>query len=505
MSNITTLVSLSAGDGAIERSAHGGRASGVKRMDWMKSATDCLAALRSREVSSLEVLEETFERVDRVNAAVNSIIWEDRERAWAEAKAVEGVPDEQRPLRGLPMTVKEAYDIAGAPSTWGNPMLADNIATSEAVVVERLRSAGAIVFGKTNVPFMLGDFQSYNDIYGTTNNPWDLSRTPGGSSGGGAASLASEMTLLEMGSDIGGSIRNPAHFCGVFGHKPTYGIVPIRGHATPGSNAPPDLAVVGPLARSAADLRLALNVTAGTDILDPGLRVDLLTPRSVRGLRVALWPNDPAAPVSALVEDRVHLVGRHLEELGAVVDSDARPDFDSSVADRVYRDLLSAEIGGGAPEPVYQQGLAEAAAVDPNDDSQAARSTRGRVMSHHTWMSCNTTRVQLRHSWRAFFEHFDLVVMPIAPTPAFPHDHRPIPERTIDVDGTAQSFFQSLFWAGLATASYLPSTVIPTGPSADGLPVGVQLVGPAYGDLTTIGIAEELETTGFAFRPSPIR
>ena len=172
------------------------------------------------------------------------------------------------PLHGVPMTIKESYNVAGLPTTNGRPEMKDNIAERDALAVERLKAAGVVLFGKTNVPINLADFQSYNEVYGTTNSPWDVERVPGGSSGGSAAALAAGLCGFEFGSDIGGSIRNPSHFCGVFGHKPTWGLIPPRGHALPGHLVQPDLSVVGPLARGAADLETGVLAMAGPDELD---------------------------------------------------------------------------------------------------------------------------------------------------------------------------------------------------------------------------------------------
>ena len=235
-----------------------------------ESATALVAKIKAREISSRELLQVYFDRVDTHNDEINAVINQVRERAIARAEAADAAlarGEDWGPLHGLPMTVKESYNLKGEPTTWGTPDWRDNIATEDALSVQRLEAAGAVVFGKTNVPLMLSDFQSYNEVYGTTNNPWDLGRTPGGSSGGSAAALASGMTGLEIGSDIGGSIRNPAHFCGVFGHKPTWELAPMRGHAGPDMLTPSDISVIGPLARSAYDLETALNAMAGPDEL----------------------------------------------------------------------------------------------------------------------------------------------------------------------------------------------------------------------------------------------
>jgi amidase len=473
-------------------------------MDPFASASETLRALRRREVGALELLEAQLARVEQWNGKLNAIVWMDLERARDAARVLDARPaSPEQVLFGLPMTVKESFDLAGAPSTWGMPELRGNIARSDSVVVERLRAAGAVVFGKTNVPFGLGDIQSFNAIYGSTGNPWDPARTPGGSSGGAAAALASGMAALEVGSDIAGSIRYPAHYCGVFGHKPTYGLIPLRGHAPPGGLAEPDIAVAGPLARSAADLDLALDVLARPDLLHAGLRLDLPRFRGTKHLRVALWPNDAVAPVARAVEQRVRDVGRALAELGARVDDQARPAFESAHARRVFGALLNGFMAGTLPAPAYEALARQAAALDPADRSDAAETLRAQTMSHRDWLGFHEARERLRWAWQRLFEEYDLVVMPIAATSAFPRDEGPMNARRIDVDGETQGHFQQLFWAGLTGVPHLPSTVVPAAPDANGLPIGVQLVGPAYGDRVTLGAAAALEAAGFAFRPPP--
>ena len=473
-------------------------------MDPFASATDMLRALQQRKVGALELLEAHLARVERFNGKLNAIIWSDVERARAAARALDAAPaSHAQPLRGLPMTVKESFDLVGAPTTWGMPALKDNVARSDSVVVERLRAAGAVVFGKTNVPFGLGDLQSYNAIYGSTGNPWDPSRTPGGSSGGAAAALASGMTALEMGSDIGGSIRNPAHYCGVFGHKPTWGLIPVRGHAPPGALAEPDIAVVGPLARSASDLDLALDVLAAPDALDAGVRFELPRFRGTKHLRVALWPNDAMAPVASAVEGRVRDVGRAFRELGANVSDGARPDFDVAQSHRTFGALLQSFVAVGLPAPVYDELVRQAAALAPDDKSDAAEMLRAQTLRHRDWILFHEARTRLRWAWQRFFQEHDLVVMPAAATSAFLRDEGPMEVRRIDVDGKEQGHYQQMFWAGLAGVAQLPASVVPTGADASGLPIGVQLVGPAWGDRITLGAAAALEATGFAFRPPP--
>src|SRR5438552_718907 len=287
-----------------------------------QSATAIAGQIRDGTLSGREALEHFLQRVDQLNGPINAIIWQDRDGGRGRADAADaaraaGAP--LGPLHGVPMTIKESYQLAGSPTTQGIPERRDNVTPRDALAVQRLAAGGANVFGKTNVPIRLADFQSYNAIYGTTNNPWDHGRTPGGSSGGSAAALAAGLTGLEIGSDIGGSIRNPSHFCGVFGHKSTWGLCPPRGHSLDESVAPTDISVIGPMARSAFDLEAALRVMAGPDELEvPGLRIDLpVLKKPLAKLKVAIWASDPICPSSAAVAGRVQAVADALARGGA--------------------------------------------------------------------------------------------------------------------------------------------------------------------------------------------
>jgi amidase len=472
------------------------------------SATDLVRMIKSREISSLELLEHYFARIDRLNGPINAVIAQDREAARQCAQAADAAlarGEDCGPLHGLPMTVKESYDVAGFRTTWGIPAMKDNVATRDALSIQRLKRAGAVIFGKTNVPLRLADFQSYNDIYGTTNNPWDTSRTPGGSSGGSAAALAAGLTGIETGSDIGGSIRNPAHFCGVFGHKPTWNLLPPRGHAMPGVLSPSDISVIGPLARSARDLETALLLMAGPDeIAARGLTLSL--PRlgkPVSALRVALWPDDQVCPVSRAVRERVEAVGAALANAGATVDDAARPDFSADASSAAFQFLLQATMTARVPDEDYAVLKRQVAELAADDDSFRANTLRAQAASFRDWNRHNEIRTHLRWAWHAFFERFDVLLTPIMPTSAFPHDHSPFGQRTVAVDGTARPYFEQVFWAGLAGVSLLPATIVPTGPDTAGLPIGVQIIGPEYGDLTTIAVAQLLEQAGFAFQAPP--
>ena len=471
------------------------------------SATELARRIKNKDVGCVELLTYYLDRVDRFNPDLNAIIVDIRDEALARAKSADEALAAGRdwgPLHGVPMTVKESYDVAGTPTTWGVPELEGSIAEKDALSISRLRGAGAVIFGKTNVPYMLSDFQSYNDIYGTTNNPWDLERAPGGSSGGSAASLAAGMTGLEMGSDIGGSIRNPAHFCGVFGHKPTWLLLPPRGHATRGVLSPADISVIGPLARAATDLALAVDICAGPgEIASRGLRLELPRLSKPPGeLKVAVWRDDDMAKVDDRVAARVDAVAGALAEAGAEVDFDARP-VDSEHSHTVYQCLLQATMSARLPEERYEAVRQRVEAMDPEDTSRGAAIQRSQVARFREWTANNEQRTQLRWQWHAFFERFDVLVAPIMSTSAIVHDHRPFGDRTLTVNGQQEPYFNQVFWAGLASGANLPATVVPPGLDDQGLPIGVQLIGPEYGDLVTIGIADFLEQQGFSFDPPP--
>lgn len=473
-----------------------------------RSATALISGLRRGEFSARELLEHFLARIDRLNPSINAVILQDRPAARARADAADAARSRGESLgalHGLPMTIKESYDLAGMPTTWGIPELRDNVVSQDALAVQRLARAGVNVFGKTNVPIRLADFQSYNAIYGTTGNPWDIRLTPGGSSGGSAAALAAGLTGLEIGSDIGGSIRNPAHFCGVFGHKPTWNLCPMRGHALGGVLTPTDISVIGPLARSAHDLELALRLMAGPDVLDAaGVQVTLagLT-QPMSGLRVAVWESDPACPSSAAVAERVRAVAGALADQGARVSDTARPEFSAEHSHETFNALLASAMSARMPDAEFAAMVARAERFAADDRSPLAQQARWQTLRARDWARLNEARTKLRWAWHRFFESHDVLITPIMPTTAFAHDHQAFGQRAIEIDGQRLPYFSQTFWAGLAGVAYLPATVIPGGCGPDGLPIGVQLIGPAYSDLRLIQLAQRLETLGFAFTPPP--
>lgn len=473
------------------------------------AASQLAQQIASRQIGCLELLDHYLQRADKYNPQLNAIVAWQVERARERARAADQALAKGEvwgPLHGLPMTVKDAFDVVDLPTTFGNPHYADNIARKNATVVERLLAAGAVIYGKTNVPFMLIDSQTFNDIHGTSNNPWNLSRTPGGSSGGSAAVLASGLAALEAGSDIGGSLRNPAHYCGVYGHKPTYGIVPARGHGPVDLSAPLDLEVVGPMARHAHDLSLALAVLAGPVPFDaPAWTFALPRPRANRldGFRVAVWRESTLSAVDDAVLECFDAAVSAIVRAGAHVDHAARPQFDPREAHRTYMALLRAATSARMPDRFFAAQKAIVEDIPAHDRSHRAETARGATLYHREWLALREHQAQVRQAWAAFFEDFDLVLAPVAATPAFSHDQNPDRDsRKMQVNGTSVAYTDQLFWAGLATLARLPATAAPIG-FVQGLPVGLQIIGPAGEDTTTIAFAELLAAEIGGFMPPP--
>src|SRR5262245_27901028 len=475
-----------------------------------RTAKELAADIRRKKIGCLELLDLYLERVAKHNPSLNAIIATDIEGARKRARAADRALARRQPwgpLHGVPMTIKESYDVVGMPTTWGIPDLKDNLPPRNALAVDRLVGAGVVLFGKTNVPIYLADYQSYNAIYGVTNNPWDLSRSPGGSSGGSAAALAAGLTGLEAGSDIGSSIRNPAHYCGVFGHKPTWGIVSPLGHTVQGRVAMSDISVVGPLGRSADDLAIALDAMAGPDEIDgAGWALRLPPPRRkhLREYRVAMMLTDPNSAVDTAVQDRLQALADFLSRKRVKVSDRARPDIDTREAHRVYIQLLRAATCGRLSAAEFEKSRTTAQTLAPDDESYFAQMTRANVLHHRDWLTANETRHRMRRKWAEFFREWDLLLCPVTASAASPHDHvGERYQRTIEVNGRRVPTTDQLFWAGLTCMVYLPATVGPVGLTPGGLPVGAQIAGPQYGDRTCIAFARLLEQEYQAFVPPP--
>ncbi|KAA2253885.1 amidase [Solihabitans fulvus] len=440
-----------------------------------QSATGLAAGIRGGVVSSRAVTELLLAHIDATNPALNAIVElrrEDALRAAERADAAVARGADLGPLHGVPMTIKDCFAVAGLPATWGNPAFRDHVGDWDATVVRRLRDAGAIILGRTNVPLMLGDSgQTANDVYGRTNNPWDLERSPGGSTGGGAAALAAGMTFLEYGSDLAGSIRIPASFCGVYGLKPSVGIVPLRGFQPPGPPAEPSeltrLSSAGPLARTAGDLRTALRVTAGPE--GPVAKAHSWTlpaPRHTRlaDFRVGVVTDHPHAPVSS--------------EVGAVL-SDA---VDALAA-------AGARIVPGWPSGVDPVRAAESFAFQLGlffafHEGDAGFATLAEVVEQER------RRLATRAAWTEYFDDVDVFLCPTSFTPAFPHDTRPFAERAIATPEGERPYHELGFWVSHASLPGLPAVSAPIGLTRGGLPVGAQIVGPLFEDDTAITFAE---------------
>jgi amidase len=472
-----------------------------------QSAGELLAALRQRKLGSRELLEHLLARVERWNPAVNAVVSLDVEGARAAADAADRALAAGRwtgPLHGLPITVKDSYETAGLRTTCGVPELAQHVPASDAVAVARLRAAGAVIFGKTNTPTWTADWQTTNPVFGTTNNPFDLTRTPGGSSGGSAAALAAGLAPLELGSDIGGSIRVPSHCCGVFGHKPSHGLVPQRGHipGPPGTLSEYDLNCVGPMARSSVDLALALDVLAGPlPELAHAVSLRLPPARAERlgAFRVAAWLDEPACPVDAEMRGVLEGAADALERAGAKLDRRARPEIDFREAVADYLTLLVPLMSLTQPDAAFEPLAAAGAAIPADAPGLLAAAARAWSLRQREWLRVHERRERLRARWAAFFRDFDVLLCPVMLTPAFPHDTSEFGIRSVVVNGEPRPYLEQIQWPGLITMALLPSTVIPVGRTAAGLPVGVQIVGPYLEDRTPLAFAAaaERELGGF--------
>jgi amidase len=472
-----------------------------------RDATDQLAALNARKVSAVELLKAALARHEATHKTLNAVVAIDLDKALAQAGAVDDLRNRGEPvglLAGLPMTVKDTFDVAGLPASSGLAALRARM-PADAAAVRHARAAGAIIWGKTNTPVLAGDWQTFNALYGTTNNPWDPARTTGGSSGGAAAALAAGVTALEIGSDIGGSLRVPASLCGVYSHKPTWGLVDQHGHVppTPGSWSERDLNVVGPMARSARDLRLLLSV------LEAGALAPRAPPSNLKEARIALWLDEPSFPLDPEVRAVVDSFAAELRAAGAEVTPIASPVHAPTLIG-AYQTLLGAVLGEDMPDGTIRnlerlRGWAKWRMSRGAEPTSTAAMTLAYTATHREWMAADAVRNRLRREVATVFDHYDAILAPITPLAAFPHDHRPFGRRRLKLsDGRAIPYASMLNWIGLATALRLPATAIPAGPAASGLPVGVQLIGPLNGDARTLALAQAIEENVRGFTPPPM-
>ncbi|HEY0182877.1 MAG TPA: amidase [Rhodopila sp.] len=468
------------------------------------SATQLAELVRNRKIGALELLDHYIGRTEALDPRINAIVVRDFERARVRARALDSEADKSAPLFGVPMTAKESFDIEGLPTTRGHAELKDQPVRKSTVAVRRLEAAGAVVFGKTNVPVDLADWQSYNPVYGTTSNPWNIDHTPGGSSGGSAAALAAGLTGFEIGTDIGGSIRVPAHYCGVFGHKPTYALLPNYGDPATSSAAGTDIAVMGPLGRSASDLAVALDILAVPDPDETTMTMNLPAPRfaTLKDLRVAVWAEQPGQVTDRETIAKLLELADALEREGVTVSRTARPPFDPTEAYHLYLRLLDAAWSSRVPEAALHDKRKRAAQLTDSDMTADDIMVRMVDVTHRTWLGLNEKRFQWRRAWSAFFREWDVLLCPVIATAALPHrQDGQTWERKITVDGKEIAYNDMLFWPGLTCGFHLPGTVAPMGLTKAGLPLGVQIAGPVYGDRSTIAVAALLEQTWMGFKP----
>jgi amidase len=473
------------------------------------SANRLARAIREKKISSIELLDIYLGRIEKYNPRLNAVVEQDIPAARKCAQSADDAlmrGDKPGPLHGIPITVKDSIDVAGLASTWGVKDLKNNRPARNAPIVDALIAAGAIVFGKTNVPWFILSTETFNDLYGTTNNPWDLSRSPGGSSGGSAAALAAGLTALDVGSDSGGSIRNPAHYCGIFAHKPTFGVTSLEGQALPGVGPAPDIMVLGPLARSAEDLATALDIIAGPEEADAiAWRLELPKARQTRlsDFKVAVMLDHEGYELDHQMMKILQSLADFLTRQGAQVSFRARPEIDFDAAHRLFLAMYSASASGAVPDLYWKVISQMSVFFRKKSKSETASIIRGYTQRHRDWIRLDQVRTLLRAAWASFFREYDLLLCPTAASPALPHDQSSKIDRfrTIIVNGKRVPAADQWFWAGLAAVAYLPATVAPVGFTSAGLPVGVQIIGPQYGDHTCVAFARLLEQEFQGFVP----
>ena len=471
------------------------------------SALQAAEAIRKKQISSLELTQRAFARIDKFNPQLNAYVYQTRDEALAQAKKADEAQASGKSLgvfHGVPFNIKESFGVAGYPDTWGIPYFKDSKAPADSEAVARLRNAGAILLGATNVPVNLADWQTYNSIYGATNNPWDLKRTPGGSSGGSAAALAAGLGYLSVGSDIGGSIRVPSHFCGLYGHKPTLNLVSTQGQLPGGQRDNPGfdtlLAVAGPMARSAADLLAALKILGGPTGYDAkAWKWDQPAPRasSLKNFRVGYVIDDPIAPPTPEMKSLLEKTISALDRAGAQLKPGWPAGFQIQNLLETYKVLLFAFFFSVAP-PEQQEAQRKAAAADPNSPPLPG------MAPFADWQRQNFRRLGFRAQWQSYFNDVDVFLSPTAFTPAFLHDHSEPQEQRIIATSAGPRHYLDLFaWIATATLTGCPATTAPIGLTPDGLPAGIQIMGPFWEDATPIIFADLLSQEIGAFKPPP--
>lgn len=469
-----------------------------------QSASELAKLIRTKAISSRELLQLYADQVAEINPKLNAIVTLDLEPAFERADELDKLAAKNYflgPLHGLPITVKDTLNTKGIRTTAGSLHLKDNYPTENARVVQRVLNQGAILFGKTNTPEFAADLQSNNKVFGRTNNPWDLSRTPGGSSGGSAAAVAAGLGAFEIGSDIGGSLRTPAHFCGVYTLKPTYGLMPSEGLVSGLQKPaiPRDIGCGGPLARSAEDLALLTDIMVAPSRTNESawqLKLPRATGKDIKQFRVAAWLNDDDFPVDKEVSEVMENCISELEKAGVSVDRNAKPDFEMNHAFDVYLRLLAGATLAGMSDEAFEKRVELVANADSSLKARdiAFRSTKYALQSAHDIVKAQQARLVLQNKWSNFFQNYDIVLCPNNPIVAFPHiDTKANFFQDITINGKPREYAEMLAWVGaLAGVSHLPAVSAPIGLSKNKLPVGLQIIAPYLEDHRAIDFAQQL-------------
>lgn len=468
------------------------------------TATQLLAALDRGELGARQLVQALAGRIEALDPALNAVVARRFESALAEADRADahrhsGLP--APPLLGLPVTIKDSLEVAGLPAACGSPQLRDYLPAADAPVVRRLREAGAIVLGKTNVPLYASDFQTFNELHGVTRNPWALDRTPGGSSGGAAAALAAGFSAAELGSDLAGSLRLPAHFCGVFALKPTWGLLPQAGSLLGPRPVlrERDLAVLGPMARSAGDLALLFEVLTAPERA-AGLDGLLPAPAAVTTLRVAAWLDEPFCPLDPSLRTVLERALARLAAAGLRIEPGRPAGLDAAAFFETHCALMYGEMSGELPDDVYDFQRRRAG---QRKHAGGDRLARGLTQSHRDWLAAREAQARARGQMAEFLSGHDLLLCPVAPTSAPPHDARRLEQREQPAGGQLLPVLQHMFWLMLASTTGLPAVVVPVGTDEAGLPVGLQVIAPPRAERRALALAAYIESELGGFRPPP--
>lgn len=457
-------------------------------------ATQIVSEIRAGRLKARDALEDCLSVFEAENPRIGAVISTDLDEARRQADETDrrvsrGYP--LYPLEGLPVTIKETFALRGFPSTWGDPDRKGTISATDSDVARLLKTAGATIWGKTNIPERMRDWETDNRLHGPTRNPHDPERSAGGSSGGSAAAVASGMTPVDVGSDMGGSIRIPAHYCGVFGLKPSWNLVPLGGHSLEPGRRVPDINAAGPLARSARDLALmldALAITRPTPAVRP--------PRRESGrIRIGVLLDHAECPVEGAYRDGLERFLQKLEQRGARVDRGAVAAVDLTRAAELMNLMARAETATRLSAKEYDQALRLARRAQSGFPMDFAEiNARGATLSHRDWLQLHEERLEIKRAWAAFFQAYDAFLCPAAATVAPPlAGGIPVLDRTVTVDGKPLPVLAQHLWTGIASLAHLPAIALPVGVLRCGLPFAIQMIGPEFADFELIELAAHFE------------